>query len=214
MVHSYLFHLLYYRFGKYGFWITIPNVVSVFEVDIESIKCIRYMLTFCYHLCRFPFVWRNPFGFLIAIVIQYTMISYASMIGACVIAFALGFYLYTIAMTKCIKGSLFSINRNAQLKIKRKCIFKQLVEFIEFHSKVKQLSVLLKFFDKIFWKLLTSYSLIISFISDFSDFFQHFLTLLFIWSLITICGVLLKIQIDVVKYCFKLHFIMFASKYS
>lgn len=92
---------------------------------------------------RLPFAWRNPFGFSAAIAIQFTMMSYAAMIGACIIAFAFGFYLYTTAMTKCIRGSLFLINRSAQSKNNRKNIDEQLVELIWFHSRVKQLSILL-----------------------------------------------------------------------
>lgn len=158
---------------------------------------------------RLPFVWRNPLGFSVAIAIQYTMMSYAAMIGACIIAFAFGFYLYTTAMTKCIQGSLFHINRSAQSKNNRKNIHEQLAEFIRFHSRVKQLSFT-ENFDKFYlenylhwiWNVDQSNS----YVSNFSDFFQHFLTLLFGWSLVTICGVLLKIQVDIVKYCIELSF--------
>lgn len=153
---------------------------------------------------RLPFAWRSPFGFLVAVVIQYTMMSYAAMIGACIIAFAFGFYLYTTAMTKCIKGILFHVNRSAESKTNRKMVHKQIVEFIRFHSRVKQLS---KRGMKIIYIILKFLRFIVannSYASDFSDFFRGFIALLFSWSLVTICGVLLQIQVDIVKYCIDL----------
>lgn len=62
--------------------------------------------------------------------------------GACILALSVGFYLYAMAMCKCIKQNLFAVSRNSQVKIKRAHIGEQLIEFIGFHSRVKQLSLI------------------------------------------------------------------------
>lgn len=61
------------------------------------------------------------------------------MIGGGILVFPIGCFLYGIAMTKCIKGSLFAINQNVHTKHIRS--LEQLAEFTEFHSRAKQLSV-------------------------------------------------------------------------
>lgn len=62
------------------------------------------------------------------------------MVGACVGMLYLGFYFFIIAMIKCIKGSLFTINRIAEAERDPKRIMEQLIELLKFHSQVKQLS--------------------------------------------------------------------------
>lgn len=89
---------------------------------------------------RFPWNWKNPFGFLIAIAIQNALFSYALMIGACLVAFGIGAYLYEIAVSNCIKGSLFAINRNTQAKADQSILLEQFIEFLKLHSNAKQLS--------------------------------------------------------------------------
>lgn len=89
---------------------------------------------------RLPFDWRNPFGYLIAIAIHCILFWYETMIGACPLVSAFGYYYFGIAASKCIKGSLFSIAQSIDAKINKKHIFDQLAEFIELHSSVEQLS--------------------------------------------------------------------------
>lgn len=67
------------------------------------------------------------------------MTTYILMTGACVAALGIGCYLYAIAASKCIKENLFAIIKNFENKNKRS-IRDQLIEFIDFHTKVKQLS--------------------------------------------------------------------------
>lgn len=93
---------------------------------------------------RLPFNWQTPFGYLIAGAIQYVMLLHALMIGASAVSLAFGCYFYAIAMTKCIKGSLFSISQSIDSETSnRTCIFEQIFEFIEFQSRVKKLSFFL-----------------------------------------------------------------------
>lgn len=89
---------------------------------------------------RFPFDWKNPVGFLIAISIQYTMFKYGSRICTCFFALSIGSQLYAIALSKAIKGSLLSINQNNQAKSDEPILLEQINEFIELHSNAQQLS--------------------------------------------------------------------------
>lgn len=121
-------------------------------------KFICYFPLFYHRNNRLPFDLRNPLEFLIAVAIQLTMFSYAMLIGACTLSLAFGYYAISISESKCIKGSATAIARNSKLKGKRKHIFEQLIEFIEFHSHAKQLGSLFTFvcisFQKIlkFWR--------------------------------------------------------------
>lgn len=91
-------------------------------------------------ILRLPFDWRNPFGFSIAFAIQYATLLYATKIGVCALTLGIGSYILAIASSKCIKGSLFAIGRSIKAESDRSCILDQLIEFIDFHSRVKQLS--------------------------------------------------------------------------
>lgn len=91
---------------------------------------------------RFPFEWKNPLGYLIAIGIQYAITAYGVLIGACIISLGIGSFLYVIASTKCIRGNLFAINRCTNDSDKQH-IWDQFIEFIQYHSRVKQFSRML-----------------------------------------------------------------------
>lgn len=67
------------------------------------------------------------------------VILYMATIGASVMALAIGSYLYFTAASKCIKESLLSIGCCATANANQH-ILAQIVEFIQFHSRVKQLS--------------------------------------------------------------------------
>lgn len=71
---------------------------------------------------------------------QYMILSYITMIGGGVLVLAIATFLYVMTMSKCIKACLFAIGRNTELKINRIHIVEQLIEFIQYHSRVKQLS--------------------------------------------------------------------------
>lgn len=77
---------------------------------------------------------------MVAMAIQYAMFSRGEMIGACALTLAIGSYLYAIAISKCLKASLFAINRNAKSKANRRHLLEQIIEFLDMHSKSQQLS--------------------------------------------------------------------------
>lgn len=89
---------------------------------------------------RLPFKWRNPVGFLIAIVMEYAILLYALIVTASILSMAIASFLYAVALSRDIKGSLFAFNLNAQAKVDQPILLDQLTEFIEVHSSAKQLS--------------------------------------------------------------------------
>lgn len=89
-------------------------------------------------VCRLPFNWRNPFGFLIAIAIHCTLFWHVTMIGACLVSFAIGCYCFAIATIKLVKVSLLSIGQRIGVKRKQTLNLNQLIEYIELHSYVKK----------------------------------------------------------------------------
>lgn len=159
---------------------------------------------------RLPFDYRNPVGYLIAIIIHFLMIWYELMIGACVVSFAFGCYFFVIAMSKSIKASLFAIDRSIGDKIDEKLMLDQLVEFIDLRATGKQLRKLRFKFLTIPHKnsnltFLLRISLIfpsspISLVAGSSDILEGLITVLCLWSLVTICGALLMIQMQLVPY--------------
>lgn len=123
------------------------------------------------------------------------------MIGACIISFAFGCYLLGIAMTKLIKRSLFAIDQSICAKIDQQRILDQLAEFVELHSTIKQLcTISVGNSHTIDIQHFNSHLIYFSLISDFSDIFEGFITILFIWSLVSICGAMLMIQMQLVPY--------------
>lgn len=89
---------------------------------------------------RFPFDWKNPWGYLIAVGIQYIGHGYILLVTACVLIYGIGGYMLSIALSKSIKVNLYSINQNAGDENHRKYLMEQFIEFFECHSRMKQLS--------------------------------------------------------------------------
>lgn len=52
----------------------------------------------------------------------------------------IGFNLFSFAMSEAIKEGLVSVNQKAGDKKDRMSIFEPLIEFLEYHSRVKKLS--------------------------------------------------------------------------
>lgn len=68
---------------------------------------------------------------------------YASMMICSLATLALSGYLYMITMTKDMMRLLEDLNKNATAKKYRSRVLKQLCEFIEFHSDVTQLRMIM-----------------------------------------------------------------------
>lgn len=79
-------------------------------------------------------------GYLIAIVMEYIMIWYLVMIGACIISVAFGSYLFAITNSKCIKGDLSAIGQCTDGTKSYQEILDRIIEYSQYHANVKQLS--------------------------------------------------------------------------
>lgn len=120
-----------------------------------------------------------------------------TIIGAGVLVLAVGAFLYAVEMIKCVKDALLEFSQSKS-DTNHKRILKLLADFIEFHTREKELS---NFFvgqykeNKTFQFQMVDFRLF----SDFSDIYQNILAILFIWSMITMCGAMLMIQIGIVE---------------
>lgn len=75
---------------------------------------------------------------------QYIMEVHLFLIVACALVLAIGCYLLSIAVSKAIKVNLFTIDQKAGDESERKRLMERFIEFFEFHSQAKQLSILQK----------------------------------------------------------------------
>lgn len=96
-------------------------------------------------LCRLPFDWKCPSGYLVAIVLQWFAMIYACFSIMIVITTGIASYLYLNAVTKDIKCILKPMNKRSNSKNHCKHIHKHFIDFIDLHSAIKQLSNTLLF---------------------------------------------------------------------
>lgn len=87
-----------------------------------------------------PFDWRNPIGYLVAVIIQFIIVAYEFFVIACTLSLAIGAFWFAISATKEIKRIVNSIDENTEHKGGEEIMFKEFSTFIHMHSIVKQLS--------------------------------------------------------------------------
>lgn len=108
---------------------------------IKKIPEITNVMKFSRLCSRFPFDWRSPFGYSIALMIEYIVCLYSLKITACLFALGIGCFVYLFAASKCVKGSIEVINEStSEAEVNSRITFERFTEFIQFHSHVKQLS--------------------------------------------------------------------------
>lgn len=83
----------------------------------------------------YPFDWKNPKGYLIAISIQFVVISIILYAFLCMLILQVEALLMTISMAKDIKYSLYAINKKS--KANRANIVEPFTEVVQFHSNAK-----------------------------------------------------------------------------
>lgn len=94
---------------------------------------------------RFPFDWKNPTGFLVAIFIQYILVVSVMISLKCLVIFEIGLCFMLFPMTKDIKCNLNAIN--ARPKKNRSKIDEKFPQVVQFHCKLIQLSYANQFFQ-------------------------------------------------------------------
>lgn len=145
---------------------------------------------------------QNPIGFTTAITLQYIAVSYLLHVTACVLSIGVGAYIFAIATTKEIERAVNDFNivaKGRTTAANHAFLMSQFSVFIDAHSTVKQLS-------KLFLKAQTAnasskqFQCIFRIATNFSDVFQPIFMVLFSWCIIAISGLMLLIQIEIVKF--------------
>lgn len=93
-------------------------------------------------MSRFPFDVKNLVGYLIAFILEYTMVSYVFYFIACIISLAIGSFVLLMGLINDLNENLKTINGNVETDRTDFQIMFQLSEFVQFHSHAKQLSKL------------------------------------------------------------------------
>lgn len=84
---------------------------------------------------------KNLIGYLIAFVLEYTMVSYVFHFIACIISLAIGSFVMLMGLINDLNDNLEMINENVKSNATHLQIACQLYSFVQFHSEAKQLSL-------------------------------------------------------------------------
>lgn len=165
----------------------------------------RTTLFFIVFLQRLPFDWQNPLGYVIAFILQYilTFNLFVTVLG--ILIFGAAICSMLISLVEDMKRDLDTLKASARAKCARREILMKFCHLIELHSNEQQLSklaccccsrppVLINI------KSGTSY-LFARFVHDFFQLVKRKILILFVWSILTICGTMLMVQMEIVE-CF------------
>lgn len=89
---------------------------------------------------RFPFETTNPLGYVVVVVFQYIVFIYAMSILSCLTTFGIDAYMFAVSVTKDITIRLHAVNRCVISEEHQSTIFEHLSDFIQIHSRLKELS--------------------------------------------------------------------------
>lgn len=81
-------------------------------------------------LFRFPFDWKNPLGYFIAVYLQFIIVSMPLQYMGCFLTFALTAFLYSLSLAKNMTNNLRSVDKNAKAKLPQTVIYKEVCEMI------------------------------------------------------------------------------------
>lgn len=88
----------------------------------------------------YPFDWENPFGYLIAVILQCLMTFNLLLYATSLLSIALGIYLFVASANEFMENDLRSINKWAKQKKSASDILELFSRFIYSHVEIKQLS--------------------------------------------------------------------------
>lgn len=94
---------------------------------------------------RFPIDLKNPFGYLIAFVLQYAAFWYVHCNIACMISIGFGSFLLLMTLIKDIKDDLHHITKSVKVKANRPQTYKKICDFIKFHAILTQYIIMFNF---------------------------------------------------------------------
>lgn len=90
---------------------------------------------------RYPFDWKSPVGYFIAVFLEYFVLGYQFFLNSCTLGLGIGAFWFAVTATKEIRRILYSIDDETKVNGKRsKKLIGLFAEFIYAHGIVKQLS--------------------------------------------------------------------------
>lgn len=89
---------------------------------------------------RFPFNWKTPIGYLVAVALQIIVASFPLRYLSCFMTFPLGGHLFTVTIANDVIADMKSINDDVKIWKSETYIYTKLLELIHLHSDGKQLS--------------------------------------------------------------------------
>lgn len=90
---------------------------------------------------RFPFDWKNPIGFLVAVILQTIMISYPLRYMSCYTRLALGSYLFAITFVRDTIDEANDFSDSLRKSRSKLNAYKKISEIIQVHAEGKRSSL-------------------------------------------------------------------------
>lgn len=116
------------------------------ELEFSVELLITYQLIFkSIATQRFPFNWRNPFGYSIAVCVEYFVCTYILIFVSCIISLGIGPFLLVTTITEDIENNAHVINECGENENTASQTLEKLSAFIQSYLSAKQLSVLSAF---------------------------------------------------------------------
>lgn len=204
MDHLHLFSLFYHRRGKCGFWIATRNVVSkllTFLFPLNSIHPICESSLFSH--ARKVSLWLEKSSWIFDGQRNTMHYGYVRVNNCCYYFMHVNCVLFVCNRIEqrcqrkftCLRSECSSWNRSvrsfgAAHRIPWTAFRCKTVNESKLYSTCLLLFGLTTRFSSFFFRMS----------SKFSDLFKNIVTTLFVWSLVTICGAMLMIQIQLVEY--------------
>lgn len=192
-VHYQLRNLLFHWFGWWIIWIAIRTMVRQwFSSEIGVLLTEKYFKNINR---RFPFNWKTPFGYLIAYALEYMGAVHSISIVLCQTTFIIASYWMLISLGKDITNELNTINAAQEDRLE---LTMKLSNVIHLHSNAKQLSDFTIFFKRhLSWELQLDFNFF-RLVRDFLNAYEFNILIHFFWTILSICGTLLLIQMELV----------------
>lgn len=126
--------------GRDAFVLPIPTW-QIIHFVVKFIS--EFVLKWTLFTQRFPFDWKNPIGYSVAVAQQLHIVLLSLQYINTFFCLEFGGLLFTFSLVKDIKGDLHRFNRVAKNKKSQSKIacMKQLAQLIRFHADIKELSL-------------------------------------------------------------------------
>lgn len=197
-----LLRIFYHRFGQWciriGFSVLVRKIL--FQIDENgSISSSLDSIHF-----RLPFDWKTPIGYLFAFIVIAILQMNVVFFMLCCLSTGIGIYLFTTSFTQDIENDLTTFSDDVKSKGKQstKKHFMLLIDFVQFHSKVKRFDLVFSLNNQ---RMSTSnqacYLLrfLKRLVCNWSENVQPMLLVLFATNIITISVSMLLIQMEMVR---------------